>query len=100
DLVFAGPEGQLLDAANLRSREWTRLCKNAGVNGAQIYDLRHTAATELLQAGVNPKSAAALLGHASTQMLLDVYGHEPENGKAEATTRLAELFYATDEPAH
>mgnify|MGYP001144875256 CR=1 FL=1 len=40
-----------------------------------LYSLRHSHATILLQAGVNPKIVAERLGHASVQMTLDVYSH-------------------------
>jgi integrase len=92
-LVFAGRDGQALCDHNLRNREWTKLRKAAGIENASPYSLRHTAATELVEAGVNPTAAAALLGH-SVEMLLTVYAKEPEGGKAKAVGALAELLYA------
>jgi integrase len=40
-----------------------------------LYSLRHTCATLLLMAGVNPKVVSERLGHASIKMTLDVYSH-------------------------
>ncbi len=39
----------------------------------RMYDLRHTAATLLLRAGVHPKVVSERLGHASVAFTLDVY---------------------------
>jgi integrase len=39
------------------------------------YDLRHTAATLALAAGVQPKVVSEMLGHASAAFTLDVYSH-------------------------
>jgi len=45
--------------------------------GASIrfHDLRHTHATHLLQANIHPKIASARLGHASTDITLNLYSH-------------------------
>ena len=43
--------------------------------GGRIKMLRHTHATNLLQAGVPIKSVQYRLGHATAAMTLDVYGH-------------------------
>ena len=40
-----------------------------------MYDLRHTHATMLLQANVNPKIVSERLGHASVSLTLDTYSH-------------------------
>src|SRR5699024_9928429 len=41
----------------------------------RLHELRHLHATTLLAAGVPVPVVAARLGHASTQMTLDRYGH-------------------------
>ena len=41
----------------------------------RLYDLRHTAATLALTAGVPPKVVSEMLGHASAAFTLDVYSH-------------------------
>ena len=47
----------------------------AGFEGLRFHDLRHTAATLMLRAGVNPKLAAARLGHANANITLAIYSH-------------------------
>jgi integrase len=46
-----------------------------GLRGVRVHDLRHTAATLLLASGADLKSVARILGHASTVMTADLYGH-------------------------
>jgi hypothetical protein len=41
----------------------------------RFHDLRHTAATLLLSAPVNPKVVSEMLGHASVAITLDIYLH-------------------------
>jgi len=51
----------------------TALSTRVGVP-IRLHELRHFAATQMLSAGVDVKTAAARLGH-SPSMLLDVYAH-------------------------
>ncbi len=39
------------------------------------YDMRHTAATMLLLAGIHPKVVSEMLGHSSVTITLTVYSH-------------------------
>jgi integrase len=41
------------------------------------HDLRHTAATAWLAAGVDAKTVQACLGHASGELTLNLYGYHP-----------------------
>jgi integrase len=51
------------------------LLKSAELPAIRLYDLRHTAATISLIAGVSPKVISEQLGHASVAFTLDVYSH-------------------------
>ena len=48
--------------------------QEAAIDG-RFHDLRHTAATLLLSAGVHPKVVSERLGHASVNITLDTYSH-------------------------
>lgn len=50
-----------------------RICAKAGVKGCHFHQLRHTFATRLLENRGTIAGISALLGHASTQMTLDIY---------------------------
>ena len=84
--VFATEFGRPLDASNLYDRNFRRIMSEAGLGvwvgegrtrkfepAFRMYDLRHTAATLLLRAGVHPKVVSERLGHASVAFTLDVY---------------------------
>ena len=51
------------------------LLKSAELPAIRLYDLRHTAATISMIAGVSPKVISEQLGHASVAFTLDVYSH-------------------------
>lgn len=71
DLLFPAPEGGYLHAQNWRrSVHWstTRL-------GRRPHDLRHTAASLWIAAGVDIKTVSSWLGHSTAKLTLDTYGH-------------------------
>ena len=77
---------------------WTRLCPTVHETGVspedlRLYDLRHTCATLLLAAGINPKVAAERLGHSSITLTMDTYSHVLPTMQAEAAGRLEALLY-------
>ncbi len=41
----------------------------------RIHDLRHTAATNLIAAGVNVTTVQYILGHRTSAVLLEIYSH-------------------------
>lgn len=73
-LVFDRGDGGVIAATRWRTRH-DRLCARVGVPGIRLHDLRHTAATLLLEHGVHPKVVSDLLGHSSVSMTLDRYSH-------------------------
>lgn len=91
DLVFPSAAGKLYDHANLRV-SWYAALKRAGLARRRLYDARHTHATWLLNQGVNPKVAAARLGHSSTKMFLDTYTHVTKEAEDEALLILNQAF--------
>lgn len=58
---------------------WTgtfeRYVREAGLPKIRLHDLRHTHASLMLAAGVNPKIVSERLGHHSTAFTLDTYAH-------------------------
>lgn len=71
DLLFPSPEG-----AYLRSGNWRRAVRwdSTGL-GRRPHDLRHTAASLWIAAGVDIKTVASWLGHSTAKLTLDTYGH-------------------------
>jgi integrase len=50
-------------------RAWANALKDAGLQYSWLYDLRHTLASRLTQAGVSPIFVAQLIGHSTTSIL-------------------------------
>ena len=76
DYVFANTNGQPMDKHNLVRRYFKPALEKAGLpNTVRLYDLRHTVATQLLKANINPKIVAERLGHANITMTLNTYSH-------------------------
>ena len=76
-LDYADGEGALLFrkwSMGSDRRDIARACKRAGVEPFTWIDLRRTAASWLVQAGVPYEVAAKFMGHGSTIMLQKVYG--------------------------
>ena len=57
------------------SREVRKVASRLGMKSIHLHSLRHFAATELLAAGISPRDAAEMLGHADPSLTLRVYAH-------------------------
>ncbi len=67
------------------TRRWNTLRRKAGLDGVRLHDLRHYVATQLLGAGVDPRTVAGRLGHSNPSITMTVYGHfMPEKDRAAA----------------
>ncbi len=64
-------------------REFKEACDKAGIEGLRFHDLRHTAATRLVEAGIPLHAVAELLGHSSIRMT-ERYSHPQESVKKAA----------------
>ena len=75
--VFAAPGGGVWDADNWRRRYWYPIREAAGFakRGLHFHDLRHSHCSSLLAAGWDVSVVSERLGHSSTKMTLDRYGH-------------------------
>ena len=91
-LVLTNAFGAFVHPDNFRCRHWAAMCKAADLpTGCTLHSLRHTAATLMLQAGVDIKTCAQRLGHANATMLRKVYAHVLDENDAKAADKLADL---------
>lgn len=74
-LVFCTTRGTPLSYENLITHHFKPAIKRAGVSDIRFHDMRHTAATLLLEAGMHPKLVSEMLGHSSVTVTLDLYSH-------------------------
>lgn len=84
--VFAAePDGSESWRPDNVSARWRRIRTLAGLEGVRLHDLRHYVATQMLGAGVDPRTVAGRLGHANPTVTMTVYGHFlPEKDRAAA----------------
>jgi len=74
--VFRTPGGSMLRLPNWRRDVFLLARDRACISPRfRIHDLRHTAASLMIQAGYPPKMLQEILGHASITTTLDLYGH-------------------------
>jgi len=85
ELVFTSPAGHPIYSDKLAKR-FKAILSQVGLPVVRLYDLRHTAATLALSAGVPPKVVAEQLGHASAAFTLDVYSHLLPHMQQESAT--------------
>lgn len=88
NLIFTGERGQALEGATVLKIHH-RLCKAAGVAAVRFHDLRHGAATLMLDAGVDPATLSATLGHSRVGFTLDTYVHATRRNLDDAVEKLA-----------
>ena len=69
-------------------RAWEQVRSAAGADGLRAHDLRHTAATFWLAAGLAVHAVADLLGHTDATLVLSLYGHALPRERASAGERL------------
>ena len=91
--LFQMPFEGVLDYNNFMSRIFRPAVKRVGFNGVGFHNLRHTTASLLISQGTPITTVAGILGHASTQMTLDVYGHLYEDDSTKYIDRLGDSVF-------
>jgi integrase len=85
DFVFPG-RGGTPHLTEIK-KGWAGLCRNAGIIGVRVHDLRHTAASVLVSGGATLPMIAALLGHSQVSTT-NRYAHLYSDPLREAAERL------------
>lgn len=67
---------------------YARLARKAAISSTRLHDARHTAATTLLTAGVDVRTTAGILGHASPVVTLTTYAHLLDEAQRAGVERL------------
>jgi integrase len=77
-------------------------CRRAEIEGLRLHDLRHTAASKMIEAGADLVTVSKILGHSSIQMTMR-YAHPTPENMRRAVDRLGESLGQTrqkvDRPA-
>ena len=74
DLIFPSKIGTPLNPSNLRL-DFNRVLERAGGPRVRFHDLRHTAASLMLNNGIPVIVVSKILGHSKPSITLDIYGH-------------------------
>ncbi len=83
-LLFCTPTGRALNPSNLRNRDHYPRLARLGLPRVRPHDLRHLHATALAEAGVDPATLAARLGHADAAFTYRRYVHPSPQAQAKA----------------
>lgn len=70
------------------TRKWRRFLEANSLPSIRFHDLRHSNATALIQAGVNPRVVQQRLGHSDVQITLNTYTHVLPEMDAEAAEKI------------
>jgi integrase len=92
DLVFANHVGRPLSSQNLVQRHFHPLLERLSLPKIRFHDLRHTAATLLLNEGVHPKIVSEMLGHTEIGITLNLYSHVTPAMHESASSALGRLL--------
>lgn len=75
DLVFTSPEGGVIRRGNFTRRAFAPAIAGAGLDHLRIHDLRHTAISLWIRAGLDPLEVARMAGHTNVAFTFTRYGH-------------------------
>ena len=85
--MFTGPSGGALSTP-AAYHALQRIIEHLGLPRISFHALRHTAATLMLEGGVNVKTVQAVIGHADPTLLLNRYGHVIPGAQAAAAAAM------------
>lgn len=91
-LLFVSDAGEPLHYSNWRRRVWVPARNAAKLGDLTFHDLKHTAATLLVEEGVDVKTAQVRLGHANPHTTLRIYAQVPEQTDRAAATKVGNRF--------
>lgn len=86
-LVFCTEAGSPLDAAKV-SLAFRRAVEASGMPRVRFHDLRHGAATMMIQNGVDLAMVSSILGHSTITTTIDTYAHLTETHRAKAMEKM------------
>lgn len=69
-LVFASPQGCIIDADKFRSRQWVKVLKAKGIPYRKPYTTTHTMISHAIDQGIHITDVAYLAGHKDTSMII------------------------------
>jgi integrase len=99
ETVFLNQHGAPVSPQYVRE-SFTRVLKRAGLRRVRLHDLRHSYASNLLQAGAPIQFVSRQLGHASIKMTVDVYGHLLPGGYSDVLNQYHNAVHTRESATH
>lgn len=96
DLVFPKEDGRPYDRKAMLKYGLYAAVSRAGVKKLDMHSLRHSYASILLSQGTPITEVSAYLGHANTQITLEVYSHWLPRTHTNSISRLADSIFSED----
>ena len=90
DLILPSKIGTPLNPSNLRL-DFNRVIERAEVPRVRFHDLRHTAASLMLNNGIPALVVSKILGHSKPSITLDIYGYLYNEMQADAARLMDQL---------
>ncbi len=87
EFVFLNPDGNPYNRSDSLKKCFQGACRRSNIKGLRFHDLRHTAATRMIETGASIVAVSKILGHSTLSMTMR-YAH-PENSLIEAVEKLA-----------
>lgn len=91
DLVLCRENGENVYPRAL-TRDFNPIIKKASIPRIRFHDLRHTFATQFLEAGGNIKILQQILGHSSISVTMDTYSHVTDDMLNLAAEKMETMF--------
>jgi integrase len=90
-LIFTTAKGAPIHGSSLRL--WFHAhCERAGVPYQKFHDFRHCCVSLLIAQGVTPRHIADLVGHTSTHITMNVYGHIFDDARRDVAATMGRLL--------
>lgn len=91
NLVFPRQDGYFTDTGTFLDA-FSRIQNKLEIKHRNVHAMRHTFATRALESGMKPIVVSRLLGHASIQITMDIYGHVIPDFAEQELEKMEELY--------
>jgi len=96
--LFPSPTGKSWTRGNLALRsDWTKARAKAGLPAVRIHDLRHTALSAMVAAGMDVVAVSRVAGHSTPTLTLGLYGHHQDKALWDAVAKSSADLTLTDQ---
>ncbi|MBQ3054801.1 MAG: site-specific integrase [Oscillospiraceae bacterium] len=76
------------------TRKWSRFVKQKNLKKIRFHDLRHSCATAMIEAGIDPKTVQQRMGHADISVTMNIYAHCTKTMDTRAAEAMDKMIFA------